>query len=493
MSDNQNTPENQGTGNPSSGASGGAPKVPNIPGISVGGPVRKKRVSISTPSVKGKKIQRKWWLVGGGGLVVVVAAATMLAPHPHKAPPPKAQVKQISIVPTNINNATFDRHTEATLHKIREKYRAVENNQAKLASTLQKSEEQQKQMAKLIHEQSEKLNAQQRLLQEKAAAQNNAVSPSMAVPPPPPPTLTGQPPVSPYPVTPGAPMPQVSVPPQVSSSSQANSALGYDITSAPSAASSQSGVKVAESIQKNPYAGFIPAGSFLPAVLLTGVDANTATSTAGNPEPVLMRIQRKAVLPNGGSYNLAGCFVIGSATGSISSRRADIRLATLSCVNKKHQEVLQANIKGYAVDSDGKFGLRGTLVERRGSLLEKSLLAGFASGLGSAFSDGTGSSYDSSIGTGQVISGLGQGLQAGALNGVGDAMNQLAQFYLNQAKNIFPVIDVPAGRKITLVIVKGASYEWHNAHSRYILARHPVKLQTPVKAHSSATPVRRTP
>jgi conjugal transfer pilus assembly protein TraB len=452
-------------------------EFPKIPGLSASGgdgagiQIRRKRVSISTLTGKGKKISRKWYLVFGGVIVVVVAAATMLAPKPPAAPKPKAQVQRIAILPNAIGNSSFDRSTESALSDIQEKYDRVLQQQDKMAKALGDSQKTETALQKQIKEQDAEISAQRKLLAEQAAEQSKA--PAQLPPPVPPPSMTPPPPA------PMAP-PAVEMPSSPSNTTVRHNGFGLVVNPSPEQAAAKSGAKITENIVKNRYAGFLPAGSFLPAVLLTGIEANTANSAQGNPEPVLIRVQRNAILPNGGHYHLAGCFVIGSATGSISARRADIRLTTLSCTNQKHKMVLEAPIKGYAVDSDGKFGLRGTLVERRGSILEKSLLAGFASGLGGALGNGQGTMYSGTYGTGQVLTGVGSAFEEGASNGLNNAMNQLAQFYLNQAKNIFPVIEVPSGRKVTLVIVKGASYHWHNAHSLYVLQKHPVKVVTPV-------------
>lgn len=482
---NNNTPGNlppdsNDKGNTTDTSAQGTASGPKVPGIRNIG-ARKKRIGITTQTTMGNKIAKKWMVVGGISLVIIVAGATLLAPHHAPPPKPKAQVRTVSIVPQAIGNASFDKNTESSLERMRQKYLAIQHNQIALAKLVHKGEATQKQMADLIAAQDAKIAAQQRLLKEQSAAQQKH---EMLPPPPPPPTINNSvpPPMAPPPLEVPANESGIAPPgsPPTTNTREENNQFGVVLSPSSETSALMSGAKMAYSIEKNPYAGYIPAGSFLPAVLLTGIDANTASSSQGNPEPVLMRIQRTAIIPNGGHYNLSGCFAIGSATGSISSRRADIRLTTISCTNQKHDMVLQAPIKGYAVDSDGKFGLRGKLIQREGSILEKSLLAGFASGLGSAMQGGLGTSYSGSLGTGTSISGMGNSLGSGALDGAGDAMNQLAQFYLNQAKNIFPVIEVPPGRKITLVLVKGSRFAWHKANSKYILVKHPVKLLTPV-------------
>ena len=46
------------------------------------------------------------------------------------------------------------------------------------------------------------------------------------------------------------------------------------------------------------------------------------------------------------------------------------------------------------------------------------------------------------------------GISAG-MKGTSTAMNNIAKFYLDQAKEMFPIIEVDAGRKATIIVIKG--------------------------------------
>ncbi|MCD6389481.1 MAG: hypothetical protein J7L69_08715 [Desulfobulbaceae bacterium] len=50
--------------------------------------------------------------------------------------------------------------------------------------------------------------------------------------------------------------------------------------------------------------------SCMEAMLLTGFDASTSGEGKNNPEPLLLRIQAPAVLPNDVKANLRGCFLL---------------------------------------------------------------------------------------------------------------------------------------------------------------------------------------
>ena len=86
----------------------------------------------------------------------------------------------------------------------------------------------------------------------------------------------------------------------------------------------------------------------------------------------------------------------------------------------------------------------------------QSALAGMASGLGSAFSPSSLPSYNTS-----AVSGQAQGYQlpnpsliAGSAvgQGINTAAAQLSKFYLEFAREIFPVVEVVAGTRVTWIL-----------------------------------------
>jgi conjugal transfer pilus assembly protein TraB len=198
---------------------------------------------------------------------------------------------------------------------------------------------------------------------------------------------------------------------------------------------------------------WMPTGSFMPGVLLSGLDAPTGGQSQTNPHPVLIRIEDQATLPNRFREDIKECFIVGAGYGDISSERAYIRTETLSCV-MKNGRTLDHPIKGFIAGEDGKNGMRGRLVSKEGQIIAKALLAGFASGVGSAFQASTVTQSISPLGTTQTVD-PNKALQAGAYSGVASSMNMLAAHYIKLAEQTFPIIEVDAGRKIDVVITKG--------------------------------------
>lgn len=211
--------------------------------------------------------------------------------------------------------------------------------------------------------------------------------------------------------------------------------------------------------KKKPMA-WLPSGSFLPGVILSGLDAPTQSGASGNPYPVLIRIDDLAVLPNRFRMDLKECFLVGGAYGDLSSERAFIRIEQLSCVKQNGATIDQA-LKAYVSGEDGKVGLRGKLVTRDGAALARALMAGFASGIGQAFRPTIGAGLTSTPGEVGFPDPASVG-QAIGLSGLGQAARILAQHYTNMAKQIFPVIEINPGRKVDVVVTKGMELSTHD-------------------------------
>ena len=194
--------------------------------------------------------------------------------------------------------------------------------------------------------------------------------------------------------------------------------------------------------------------SFMAATLLSGLDAPTSEGAKGNPAPVFIRIKELAILPNRVKANLKGCFVIAEGHGNLATERAELRLVSLSCLDRKDHAVIDQKIKGFVVDSDGKIGLKGTVVSRMGAAVARSLVAGFFGGIGDAFRQSATTRSVSALGTTQIVE-PGQIVRSGIGGGVSTAATELQKFYLELAKQTMPVIEVGATKNITVIVSEG--------------------------------------
>ena len=198
--------------------------------------------------------------------------------------------------------------------------------------------------------------------------------------------------------------------------------------------------------------------SFMEAKLLTGFDASTSGKGRSNPEPLLLRIQTPAVLPNDIKAELEGCFVIAEAVGRLDKERADVRLVSLSCLSNEGKAVIDTPVKGFVTDSDSKVGLSGRVVSRMGAAAARAVVAGFFGGMGDMLKATATTQSVSPLGTTTSVDtsqiakySLGGGLSEGA--------NSLHDFYLTLAKQATPIIEVGASKKITVIISEGKELE----------------------------------
>ncbi|MDV5598772.1 TraB/VirB10 family protein [Klebsiella pneumoniae] len=223
---------------------------------------------------------------------------------------------------------------------------------------------------------------------------------------------------------------------------------------------SQKAPEVEEKDNKDDESIYLPSGSILTGVLINGMDAPTSQGARRDPFPSTLRIQKEAILPNRFRADVRECFLIVSGYGDLSSERAYLRGETFSCV-RDDGGVIEAKLDSYAVGEDGKAGVRGRVVSKQGQIIAKSLMAGFLGGVSEAFdvnpvpvvstNPGSNTQYQS------VFSD--QMLQGAAVKGASKALDRIAQFYIDMAEGIFPVIEVDAGRQVDIIVTKGTKLQ----------------------------------
>ncbi len=200
--------------------------------------------------------------------------------------------------------------------------------------------------------------------------------------------------------------------------------------------------------------GFYLAPGFMQAQLLHGIEAYTSAGAMSDPEPLLIRVQAPAVLPNDIRAQLTGCFVIANMHGSLAKERVEGQVVNLTCLSPDGSAVIDQEVLGYVVDNDGQKGLDAKIVSKMGQHISRSFVAGLAGGFGEGVSN---SGLQNSItGAGQVQtfdagkvgqSALGQGLK--------DASTDIKKLFLELARQTMPVAEVEAARNCSVVLQKG--------------------------------------
>lgn len=204
---------------------------------------------------------------------------------------------------------------------------------------------------------------------------------------------------------------------------------------------------------------FLPAGSLFKGVLINGFDAPTSSMAQKRPVPALLRVKSLAFLPNRVTQDIRECFIIISGYGVMSTERADMRTETLTCI-RTDGGVIETPLDGFVVDTfDGKQGIHGQLVTKQGSLIARSLVSGFISGFSQIMKPTQVMGLNTNPGStqGWQSPDLGMAASAGAANGVGQAANDISRFFLDTAKEMHPVVEVPAQTEVDVILVRGTS------------------------------------
>lgn len=200
--------------------------------------------------------------------------------------------------------------------------------------------------------------------------------------------------------------------------------------------------------------------SFMEAKLLTGLKAKTVSDAKSNPEPIMLRIQAPAVLPNDVKADLEGCFLIGNGFGSLSTERVDVRLVSLHCTASNGQVVIDAPVKGVLVDKDGSAHLSGRPVSKMGANMARAFLAKFMEGFGGIMEQNALVTSTSPLGSTTTIGDTaGAAAQAGIGAGINGAAKELSSVYLDLVRQSAPVIEIGPTKEVTAMIIEGVKLE----------------------------------
>jgi conjugal transfer pilus assembly protein TraB len=194
---------------------------------------------------------------------------------------------------------------------------------------------------------------------------------------------------------------------------------------------------------------YIPAGSYVEAKLISGVDAGVGTAASADPRHVLLRITGMLTSAGFGaeylkSDRLVGCLLQAQASGDISSEKVYPQAVLLTCAKDK-QTVVEIPVKGF-VNSVGKAGIRGEVVSREGDMVLKSFLSGAVGGFGSGVAQY--SQPHLNVAGGALFS-EGQSAKNIAMSGLGSGFasssDRLADYFIKCAEQYQPVISINEG------------------------------------------------
>lgn len=207
----------------------------------------------------------------------------------------------------------------------------------------------------------------------------------------------------------------------------------------------------------------IPPGSYVKAVLLSAVDVGVGVNVSADPQPVVMRLLGDGHLPNNACTTMKRCHMVGAAVGDLSSERAFIRLEKMSCVDTRTHSIIETDVSGYVTGEDGKNGLAGVVVDRSGRMLRGAVLAGLLSGVSAVAQNLAtakhGDAFLSKLGDRGVQNNvLASDFMRGSTQGVTNAFDKLADYYIKRAEQLQPVVQINPGRIVHIVFSKGSNY-----------------------------------
>lgn len=193
----------------------------------------------------------------------------------------------------------------------------------------------------------------------------------------------------------------------------------------------------------------LPAGSWVRAKLLTGVQAN-----ARYPYNVLMQLDYAYTGPNGIKIPLNGCLVLGGATADLSIERVIIAPHTLSCV-RDNKEYLQRKVQGFVAGKDSSNGMMGVYDSKQSKVFLQAVLAGIVKGASEAYeiANSTTTLSNGTDGTTTPITNFkGKFAELAIARGIGKPAEMVTGWYLEQAKALLPTIHVGSGQDVWIVM-----------------------------------------
>jgi len=190
--------------------------------------------------------------------------------------------------------------------------------------------------------------------------------------------------------------------------------------------------------------------SFTSAYMITGAYAPVFGTSALGSVPVILESEGDLMLPNEYRGDIDKCFLIGGAVGDPSDNRVLIKIKQVECVFNDRKRQLYGNVNGWVYDKTGAAGVKGKFISKTGRYIWRMIAAGLLQGIGQGVLNKTASS---SSGTTIVTNPASpaSAVTQGVGQGVDNAFQKLANFYLKLAEKTVPALEAKGGQKVTVV------------------------------------------
>jgi len=188
---------------------------------------------------------------------------------------------------------------------------------------------------------------------------------------------------------------------------------------------------------------------------INGMDAPTFQWGQQDPQPLLTSIEDKMITAMNEEIDLKGCMVLSSTHGAVSAEKAMPRLVKMNC-RDKNGNLYAGSVKGWILGDDGKVGITGRLVSRQGSVLAKTFWADVLSLGGSYLRQSATATSLSPLGAIETTKQDGeQLLKSAGGQAIERTSGRISQFFIKIAEQIYPVVEVMPGRKVTVLFEGG--------------------------------------
>lgn len=190
----------------------------------------------------------------------------------------------------------------------------------------------------------------------------------------------------------------------------------------------------------------LPAGSYVKAKLMTGIEA-----PEGKTYPTLLELDYAYIVPNKHRIDLSGCFMIAKSQGDLSTERVQMQPTKLSCVSKDGR-MFEREVNGFiADDKDNSFAVMGSVNSKQDRVAAMAFLSSVVEGVGKAIQQAQTTQQTTPLGGSQSVM-TGNSAEYLAAGGASSAASMVTQWYLKQAQNLLPTINVGSGQDVWIVM-----------------------------------------
>ena len=143
--------------------------------------------------------------------------------------------------------------------------------------------------------------------------------------------------------------------------------------------------------------------------------------------------------------------MIAKSQGDLSTERVQMQATKLSCVSKSGK-MFEREVSGFiADDKDNSFAVMGSVNSKQDRVAAMAFLSSIVEGVGKAIQQSQTTQQVTPLGGSQSVL-TGNQMESIGAGGASSAAGMVTQWYLNQAQNLLPTINVGSGQDIWIVM-----------------------------------------